>query len=152
MKTNIGHTEGAAGVAGVIKTVLSMQHKQIPAHLNFRSLNPSISLDEIPAKIPTELMDWHPIDGKRIAGVSSFGISGTNAHVILEEAPKPVELSNGAIASKTSALTVKVERPVQVLWLSGKSEEALKDLAKLYEQGVLKNDSSISLISAREQV
>lgn len=87
VKTNIGHTESAAGIAGVIKTVLALQHKQIPALLNFKELNPVINLDVIPAIIPTKLIEWPAINGKRIAGVSSFGISGTNAHAILEEAP-----------------------------------------------------------------
>jgi len=87
VKTNIGHTESAAGVAGIIKTVLSLQHQRIPKHLNFTKLNPHITLD-FPAKIATTPIDWKR-DGKpRVAAISSFGFSGTNAHVILEEAPK----------------------------------------------------------------
>ena len=88
MKTNIGHTEAVSGMAGLIKVVLSMQNKYIPPHLHFKQLNPHISLDGIPAVIPTVGMEWkRPQSGRRLAGVSSFGFSGTNAHVILEEAP-----------------------------------------------------------------
>ena len=120
IKTNIGHTESAAGVAGVIKTVLALNHHQIPAHLHFKKLNPNISLDEIPVVIPTQLMEWLPINGKRIAGVSSFGFSGTNAHVILEEAP----------AEKIEVKSETVDRPVHVLCVSAKQEESLRSLRK----------------------
>ncbi|MBF0451643.1 MAG: SDR family NAD(P)-dependent oxidoreductase, partial [Candidatus Magnetomorum sp.] len=84
VKTNIGHTEAAAGIAGLIKTVLSINHGIIPRHLHFQASNPHISLDAIPAKIPVEKMIW-PAEKKRMAGVSSFGFSGTNAHVIISE-------------------------------------------------------------------
>ncbi len=87
VKTNIGHLEAAAGLAGLIKVVLSMQHETIPPHLHFQSLNPHISPD-IPFVIPTEPMPWPAEAGPRFAGVSSFGFGGTNAHVILEEAPR----------------------------------------------------------------
>ncbi len=87
MKSNIGHLEPAAGVAGVIKVVLSLQHEEIPPHLHFRTLNPRISLDEAGAVVPTVLTPWPRGAAPRIAGVSSFGMSGTNAHVVLEEAP-----------------------------------------------------------------
>ena len=88
VKTNIGHLESAAGIAGVIKTVLSMHHHYIPKHLHFNSLNPHINLEAIPARIPVQGMEWQSNGQKpRRAGVSSFGFSGTNAHVILEEVP-----------------------------------------------------------------
>ncbi|MFI4954338.1 MAG: beta-ketoacyl synthase N-terminal-like domain-containing protein, partial [Gammaproteobacteria bacterium] len=88
VKTNIGHLEAAAGIAGVIKTILSMQHEKIPKHLHFKELNPSIHLEEIPAQLPLNAMDWKKQKNRiRRAGISSFGFSGTNAHVILEEAP-----------------------------------------------------------------
>ena len=100
VKTNIGHTESAAGIAGLIKIVLSLERQQIPAHLHFKQLNPHISLDDLPVIIPTELVPWRRmrrsevrgsvgnlVDKKRrIAGLSSFGFSGTNAHAIIEEA------------------------------------------------------------------
>ncbi len=88
VKTNIGHTEAAAGMAGLIKVVLSLQHAHIPANMHFNELNPHIDLNAIPAKIPVNGTEWKTKpDMRRIAGVSSFGFSGTNAHVIVEESP-----------------------------------------------------------------
>ncbi|MCW0216872.1 MAG: polyketide synthase dehydratase domain-containing protein, partial [Prosthecobacter sp.] len=87
-KTNIGHLEAAAGIAGLIKTVLSLQHRELPRVLHFQHLNQQIELD-FPAEIVTKHQAWHSEKGVRRAGVSSFGFSGTNAHVILEEAPAP---------------------------------------------------------------
>ena len=86
VKTNIGHLEAAAGIAGLIKAVLAVHHGRIPAHLNFTDPNPHVPWDELPVVIPTEAMAW---PGRRVAGVSSFGFSGTNAHVVLEAAPTP---------------------------------------------------------------
>ncbi len=87
VKTNIGHLEAAAGVASLIKTVLSLQHEQIPKHLHFHALNSHIDWGGTPVAIPVEARAWRRGERKRLAGVSSFGFSGTNAHVILEEAP-----------------------------------------------------------------
>jgi len=87
VKTNIGHLDVAAGVAGLIKTVLALQHKQIPPSLHFTKPNPKIDLANSPFYVNTELLDWQTNGVPRRAGVSSFGIGGTNAHVILEEAP-----------------------------------------------------------------
>ncbi|MBD2252773.1 type I polyketide synthase [Nostoc parmelioides] len=85
VKTNIGHLEGAAGVAGLIKVILALQHQQIPAHVNFQKPNPYIPWEKLPVTVPTQLTPWQSENGKRIAGVSSFGMSGTNVHLILEE-------------------------------------------------------------------
>ncbi|MBI4658056.1 MAG: SDR family NAD(P)-dependent oxidoreductase [Verrucomicrobia bacterium] len=116
VKTNIGHLESAAGVAGFIKTVLALQHRQIPPNLHFRSINPHIRLPETPFEIPTQLIEW-PGTPRRLAGVSSFGFGGTNSHVILEEAPsRPIQPS-------------PVERPRHLLTLSATSPECLQDLA-----------------------
>ena len=87
VKTNIGHLEAAAGVAGLIKTVLAIQHGCIPPHLHFEQPNPHIPWDELPVKIVRRLTDW-PRNGKRVAGVSAFGMSGTNAHAVLESPPQ----------------------------------------------------------------
>jgi acyl transferase domain-containing protein/acyl carrier protein len=97
VKTNIGHTEAAAGVAGLMAVVLAMRHGTIPAHLHFTELNPRIALAEVPAMIPKESVPWSNWRGApRVGGVSSFGFSGTNAHVVLEEAPPgPVPASDG---------------------------------------------------------
>ncbi len=85
-KTNLGHLEAAAGIAGLIKVILSLQHCEIPPHLHLRELSPYITLEETPIKIPLELTPWVTQEESRIAGISGFGFGGTNCHVILEEA------------------------------------------------------------------
>ncbi|MDQ3762162.1 MAG: type I polyketide synthase, partial [Actinomycetota bacterium] len=87
VKTNIGHTESAAGIAGLIKTVLCLKHRKIPPHINLQQINPDIDLSSLPYEIPTRPTDWPECDGPARAGVNSFGFGGTNAHVLLEEAP-----------------------------------------------------------------
>lgn len=122
VKTNIGHTEAVSGMAGLIKVVLSMQNKYIPPHLHFKQLNPHMTLDGIPAVIPTVGMEWkRPQSGRRLAGVSSFGFSGTNAHVVLEEAP---------VRARVQA---RFERNRHLLTISAKSDKALLELAQRYE-------------------
>ena len=87
IKTNLGHTEAASGLAGLLKTVMALKHEAIPPHLHLSKLNPGIRWSDLPIAVPRSLVPW-PRGGKvRRAGVSSFGFSGTNAHVILEEAP-----------------------------------------------------------------
>jgi len=88
-KTNIGHLEAAAGIAGVLKVVLSLEHQELPKHLNFHNPSPHIPWEKIPVRVVDESVGWTRGDRPRIAGVSSFGFTGTNAHVILEEAPQP---------------------------------------------------------------
>ncbi|WP_408891361.1 type I polyketide synthase [Myxococcus faecalis] len=126
-KTNLGHLESAAGVAAVMKVVLSLKNKQLPPHLHFKTPNPHIGWDQMAVEVPTKLTQWEPKQTRRLAGVSSFGLSGTNAHVILEEAPpraEPVQKQD------------VVERPKHVLVLSARSPSALEEQAKQYA-GVL---------------
>lgn len=118
VKTNLGHLEAAAGVAGFIKTVLALQHQRIPRHLNFQTLNPRISLAGTSLVIPVEERAWTAVQASRIAGVSSFGVSGINAHAVLEEAPPP-----HPVAATPRA---------QVLTLTGKSEAALTEMVEKY--------------------
>ena len=87
VKGNIGHLDAAAGIAGLIKTILALQQRQIPANVNFAAPNPAIPFADTPFYVSTETGAWHSSGGPRRAGVSSFGIGGTNAHVILQEAP-----------------------------------------------------------------
>ena len=87
-KTNIGHLEAAAGIAGVIKVVLSLENETLPKHLHFENPSPHIPWDRLPVEIVKETTPWERNGRPRIAGVSSFGFAGTNAHVILEEAPE----------------------------------------------------------------
>lgn len=86
VKTNIGHTEGAAGVAGLIKLALSLKHREIPASLNCHTPSSLIPWETLPVKIPVDKTPWPHRGYPRIGGVSSFGITGTNAHVVLQEA------------------------------------------------------------------
>ncbi|MBZ4192825.1 MAG: SDR family NAD(P)-dependent oxidoreductase [Candidatus Contendobacter sp.] len=88
VKTNIGHLEAAAGIAGLIKTVLALRAGIVPPNQHFQTLNPHIALDGFPVILPASSQPWPVLDGPRAAGVSSFGFSGTNAHLILEEAPR----------------------------------------------------------------
>lgn len=111
VKSNIGHLDAAAGVAGLIKTVLALRNRQLPPTAHFTRPNPQIDFENGPFFVNAELCPWLPGDTPRRAGVSSFGIGGTNVHVVLEEAPaRP--------ASETS-------RADQVLVLSAKTERAL---------------------------
>ena len=126
VKTNIGHLESAAGVAGLIKVVLSLQHQQIPAHLHFQQPSPYINWDELPISVTTQATPWHRGEKPRIAGVSAFGASGTNAHVVLEEAP-------------TQKIPESVDRPWHLLTVSAKSKEALEELAASYQQHLAAN-------------
>ena len=115
VKTNVGHLEGVAGVAGLIKAVLVLQHGEIPPHLHLHQLNPHIDWASMPIVVPTELTPL-AADGPRIAGVSAFGFSGTNAHVVVEAAPAPRPQPDD-------------DRPVHLLTLSARSEPALRELA-----------------------
>ncbi len=118
IKSNIGHTEAAAGIAGVIKTVLSMQHGMIPKSLHSEELNEKIDWEAYPVKVAQDAIPWEKNGSPRRAGVSSFGISGTNAHIILEEAP--------AEAPEEVEETKLPARSYQLLTLSGEGEEALQ--------------------------
>ncbi|MFF7263985.1 amino acid adenylation domain-containing protein [Streptomyces sp. NPDC008159] len=89
VKTNIGHTESAAGLAGLIKSALALKHRLIPPHINLERLNPAIDPAALPYEIPTEPTPWPAHRGPARAGVNSFGFGGTNAHVLLEAAPEP---------------------------------------------------------------
>jgi acyl transferase domain-containing protein len=118
-KTAIGHLEAAAGLAGVIKVLLSFEHAAIPPHFSFHSPNPLIDLAALPAEIPVEFHAWHISAVRpRIAGVSSFGFSGTNVHVVLEEPP--------ALPRAHS------HRPVHLFALSAPTPRGLRELASRY--------------------
>ncbi|MGW1826053.1 SDR family NAD(P)-dependent oxidoreductase, partial [Streptomyces eurythermus] len=89
-KTNVGHLEGAAGIVGLLKAVLSVYHRALPPSLNYETPNPGIPLDALALRVQTALTPWPRPDAPLLAGVSSFGMGGTNAHVIVEQAPGPV--------------------------------------------------------------
>ena len=116
VKTNIGHLDAAAGIAGLIKTALALSHKQIPPSLHFSSPNPEIDFVRTPFYVNTKLSDWTSHDSPRRAGVSSFGLGGTNAHVVMEEAP-PVDREFHP-----------VDKRPRLIVLSAKSETALNEM------------------------
>ena len=128
VKTNFGHLEMSAGIAGLIKVVLALQQEEIPAHLHLKKLNPYIEWDQLPVIVTSRKTPWPRGERRRIAGVSSFGFSGTNAHVILEEAPqRPV--------------VERADSPFHILTLSAKSKPALLGLASRYVTDLQLNPS-----------
>ncbi len=137
-KTNIGHLEAAAGIAGVIKVVLSLENELLPAHLNFENPSPHIPWDRLAVQVVTEATPWERNGQPRIAGVSSFGFAGTNAHVILSEAPQetapgPVEQPGKStlrilpLSARTPAALVAVADQYRS-WLSAQPQATLADV------------------------
>lgn len=138
VKSNIGHLEAAAGIAGLMKAILTLQHGAIPPNLHFNLPNPYIDWDNLPVKVPTELLPWP--DGKRLAGVSSFGFSGTNCHIVLSEAPEPIS-DAGSTAFERDRHT---QRARHLLTLSAKTPVALQELAMRYAE-YLKAQANVEL-------
>jgi acyl transferase domain-containing protein/acyl-CoA synthetase (AMP-forming)/AMP-acid ligase II/acyl carrier protein len=130
VKTNFGHLEAAAGIAGLIKVVLALRHQKIPPHLHLQKLNPLIELGGTAFAVPQTLTEWPASDGSRYAGVSSFGFGGTNAHVVVSEAP-PV------LSAPTST-----RQDGDVLVLSARTEPALRQLAARYGKILSRGDAS----------
>lgn len=126
VKTNIGHLEAAAGVAGLIKTALALRYGQIPPSLHYQSPNPKIDFPRSPFYVNTKLLEWKNGGMPRRAGVSSFGVGGTNAHVVLEEPPSP----------KPDAPS----RPAQLLLLSAKTSSALDQATRQLREFLEQND------------
>ncbi|MCX5230779.1 type I polyketide synthase [Streptomyces sp. NBC_00233] len=125
VKTNIGHLEGAAGIAGLVKTVLSLARRRIPPSLNFTRAHPDIPLDELRLSVVQEPTPWPEGTGPAFAGVSSFGMGGTNCHVVLAAAPDGSRAGSGG-----SDGAGEETRPRTVPWaLSGRSAAALRDQA-----------------------
>ncbi|WP_414542086.1 SDR family NAD(P)-dependent oxidoreductase [Nostoc sp. CCY0012] len=118
VKTNIGHLDAAAGVTGLIKTALALQHKLIPPSLNFEEPNPEIDFANSPFYVNTKLTEWNTTSTPRRAGISSLGIGGTNAHVILEEAP--------SLREQRSKSAEAQGKNYQLLLLSAKTDSALE--------------------------
>ena len=153
VKSNIGHIESAAGIAAFIKTVLSMNRGVIPESLHLETPNPNVEWERMPVRVTSVKTDWPTVPGRRpLAGVNAFGLSGTNAHVLVEgygspsgdgaetggaspptgaRQPVPVSLPEQADSVSISAET-PAERSVRLLPLSGKSDGALRDLANRY--------------------
>ncbi|MDD9995357.1 MAG: beta-ketoacyl synthase N-terminal-like domain-containing protein, partial [Dehalococcoidia bacterium] len=153
VKTNIGHTEWASGVASIIKAVMAMHRGKIPAHLHLRDPNPNFDWDELPVRITSEMTDWPAVPHRPpLSAVNAFGLSGTNAHVVLEgyersdDVPGAVEDGSwpagspkGVDASSPEAINgspgpdgLPARRTARLLPLSGKSPKALRDAANRY--------------------
>ena len=137
VKTNIGHLESCAGMAGLIKTVLCLQHGLIPPLLHLKALNPHISLDGTPFVLPTSLRAWPEGVEHRYAGVSGAGLSGTNAHVVLEEAPH-------APGRHTGTPEIGTKHTAYLLPLSARDPEALRQLAHAYRRELADAASPLS--------
>jgi amino acid adenylation domain-containing protein len=123
VKTNIGHTESAAGIAGVIKVILALRHSELPPHLHFDNPSPLIPWADLPIEVSKVATRWIANGKRRVAGVSAFGASGINAHLTIEEAPE-----------QASPASTGQQRPLHPLVLSAKSGLALKDLALRYAE------------------
>jgi acyl transferase domain-containing protein/acyl-CoA synthetase (AMP-forming)/AMP-acid ligase II/thioesterase domain-containing protein/acyl carrier protein len=119
VKTNLGHLEAAAGIAGLIKVALALRHRWLPPSLHFREPNPHIPFADLPLAVQAAGGPWPTADGPALAGVSSFGFGGTNAHVVIEEAPPQPERPTAPAADFTALLP-----------LSAHSEEALRARAR----------------------
>ncbi|CAK0750166.1 phthiocerol/phenolphthiocerol synthesis type-I polyketide synthase E [Gammaproteobacteria bacterium] len=141
VKTNIGHADTAAGVAGLIKTVLSLAHRQLPPSLHFTTPNPELGLEISPFFVNTQLRAWEtPVGQARFAGVSSFGIGGTNAHLVLTDAPVaeptsppgPVQLL--CVSAKTTAALAGATTKLAA-WLEQHPEAVLADVAHTLSRG-----------------
>nr|AAY00027.1 SA1_PKSC [uncultured bacterial symbiont of Discodermia dissoluta] len=152
VKTNIGHLEAAAGVAGMIKVLLSMRHGLVPPHLHFRDPNPRVDWDQLPVRVASSATDWPETSSRPArASVSAFGISGSNAHVVLEQYVSAASESTGQVNGVPNEEPIRPERPVlgplaseaspssrlatrgtRLLPLSGQSGDALAELARRY--------------------
>ncbi len=131
VKTNVGHLQISSGIVGFMKTALALYHKEIPPTLHFQNPNPQIDFERSPFYVNTETLAWEAGETPRRAGVNSLGIGGTNAHMILEEAPSPGESNHAASSHQLSR---------QLLTLSAKTPQALKDLVARFQRDLLSSD------------
>ncbi len=136
VKTNVGHLESAAGVAGLIKVVLGLEHGVVPGQLHWERPSEHVRWEDLPLEVVTEARAWEPIEGRRIAGVSSFGFSGTNAHVVVEGWPKKAE--------PEKAEPAETEPREEVLVITARTEAALRALGERYAEFLAETDSGWS--------
>jgi len=136
IKANLGHQEAAAGIAGLLKVVLALEHGEIPPQLHLTVRNPHIDWDGLPIVIPVERMPWPKTERPRLAGVSSFGFSGTNAHLVLEQAPEVPRAG------------ARLTRPRHLLTISAKSDAALQTLAGRYARFLESGEAELADVAA----
>lgn len=152
VKTNVGHLGPVAGIAGVIKTVLAIEHGLIPPSLYFERPNPKLALETSPFYVNAALAKWQPADGPRRAGVSSFGIGGTNAHVVLEQAPESPSWSEPGtqlvqVSARTeTALTALTERLAE--HLAANPQLDLADVAYTLRRGRRELPHRVAVVAA----
>ena len=133
IKSNLGHLEAAAGIAGFIKTVLAVQRGRIPQNLHFQTPNPHIPFDQMRLKVVAEQREWPSVRRVRRAGVSSFGFGGTNAHVVIEQAPA------------TDPVVQQDDPAVMTLVISGKTRERIASKAGLLAEWMVGEGAGVAL-------
>ncbi|WP_163998986.1 type I polyketide synthase [Pyxidicoccus caerfyrddinensis] len=111
VKTNLGHMEGAAGVGGLIKAALALEHRQIPPHLHLHNPSPHIPFDKNNLRVPKTLEPWPATDGPLLASVNSFGYGGTNAHVVLEGPPEQAGAARAGAAASEWLIPISAKKP-----------------------------------------
>jgi len=138
-KTNVGHLEAAAGMSGLMKVILALQHRQIPPHLNFDTPSSYIPWDRLDIQVPTQLEPWPELNGTRLAGISSFGMSGTNVHLVIEDSPQSLGLESELESPVLKADQEEESSASHLLTLSARSEAALNHLIENCDQWVTDN-------------
>src|SRR5579884_2780128 len=144
VKTNIGHLEAGSGIAGVIKTALALHHRCIPGNLHFHQPNPSSDCAQLRLRVPTRPEPWPASDNPATAGVNSFGYGGTNAHVVLQEAPSASGVASAPRDSQALGALTRPRSPI-LLPLSARSPQALQALAESWRQFVADCPADVSL-------
>lgn len=157
IKTNIGHTEAASGIAGLLKVVQALRHEAIPPHLNFETPNDRIPWTDLPIAVPTTLTPWPRGERPRRAGVSAFGFSGTNAHVILEEAPPPPPAGTDIDAPTLFPLSARSDAALRELaantaaFLSERPGPSLAGIARTAATGRSQHSHRAAFVAASRQ-
>ncbi len=153
VKTNIGHLEAGAGVAGLIKVALALYHRRIPGNLHFDRPNPEIDWDVLPLRVPTRCEPWPASDGPALAGVNAFGYGGTNAHVILQEPLTREGVRGGGVEQGVSPFPLRsngglLNKPEARAWLiplSARGPDALRAVARSWDEFLRRGSDDVLL-------
>ena len=150
VKSNIGHTESASGMAGLLKVVLALKNQQIPPNLHFYSANPKIDFSALRLRVPVELEPWPETDGPRLASLNSFGFGGTNAHAVLEEAPASADTGSRQRSSADARVDLDAIHPDSgprpyLIPLAAHNTAALHDMAQRLGNYLREDDEQASL-------